>query len=203
MGLPYPRAYEMTSVFIGVTEYYRMTGNPRLKQSVINYFKNVRDKKITIVGNGGGHGIGGEGWNNMASEQSNPDVKKMMETCTGAAWLRFCSHILRLTGDSSDADAIEKYVYNGLIGAMKPHGDGFSYLNLLNGRKVDNHGNWWKEFNKIYVSCCNLNGPTGLSYPYIAAMQDGQHNPVINLYEPATIETKTPKGKSLTLEIVS
>ena len=56
----------------------------------------------------------------------------------GVTWLKFCSQIMRLTGDPSPVDEIEKYVYNGLLGAMKPSGDGFSYVNLLNGNKVVN-----------------------------------------------------------------
>jgi DUF1680 family protein len=196
MGLPYPKAYEMTSLFEGAAEYYRMTGNERMKQSVINYFKNIRDREITIVGNGGGHGIGGEGWNSMATEQSNPDIKNMMETCTGVTWLKYCSQIMRLTGDPSTVDEIEKYIYNGLLGAMKPAGDGFSYINLLNGHKVNNRGNWGWTFGKLFVSCCNLNGPMGLAYiPYIA-VTDSKDGPVINLYNAGTADMTAPSGQN-------
>jgi DUF1680 family protein len=201
MGLPYPKAYEMTSVFEGAAEYYRMTGDRRIQQSVINYFKNIRDKEITIVGNGGGHGIGGEGWNNMATEQSNPDIRNMMETCTGVTWMKYCSQLARLTNDPSAVDEIEKYVYNGLLGAMKPQGDGFSYINLLNGSKVNNRGNWGWTFDKLFVSCCNLNGPMGLAYiPYIA-VTNSKEGPVVNLYNAGTANMTTPAQNPLKLEL--
>jgi DUF1680 family protein len=91
---------------------------------------------------------------------------------------------------------------------MRPDGRGFSYVNLLNGTKTNDHGWGWnfdsKYGGKLHVTCCNLNGPEGLAYiPYIAVMQDSQHNPVINLYNAATVTTKTPKGKPLTLDIIT
>jgi DUF1680 family protein len=201
MGLPYPKSYEMTLVFEGAAEYYRMTGDKRILQSVINYFKNLREKEITIIGNGGGHGIGGEGWNNMASEQSNPDIRKMMDTSTGVTWMKLCNHILRLTNDPSAVDAIEQYIYNGLLGAMKPNGEGFNYLNLLNGLKVNERGNWGWTFGNLFVSCCSLNGPLGLAYiPYIA-VTDSKKGPVVNLYNAAKVDMTTPAQHPLKLDI--
>ncbi|MDR1742788.1 MAG: glycoside hydrolase family 127 protein [Dysgonamonadaceae bacterium] len=200
MGLPYPKAYEMTSVFEGLVEYYRATGDPKYKQAIQNYFNNVKNREITIVGNGGGHGIGGEGWNNMAFEQSDPDIVRMMETCVGVTWMKFCSQMMRLTGDPAAMDEIERYVYNGLIGAMKPHGDGFSYCNLLNGHKTNNTG-WGWDFGDLRVTCCNLNGPMGLAYIPFVAVTTTKNGPVINLYNAATVGMTTPSGNPLNLSI--
>lgn len=98
------------------------------------------------------------------------------------------------------ADLLETYLYNGLLGAMKPTGDGFSYVNLLNGAKVTNEG-WGREIGGLPVTCCNLNGPMGLAYiPYIAVMQSRQ-GPVIQLYNSASVRTQTPQGNPLQLEI--
>ena len=97
-------------------------------------------------------------------------------------------------------DEIEKYVYNGLLGAMKPSGAGFSYVHLLNGNKVVNYGWGWK-FNGFYVTCCNLNGPMGLAYiPYVAVMEDGS-GPVVNLYNAGSVNTRTPGGQPLHLTL--
>ena len=68
---------------------------------------------------------------------------------------------------------------------MKPEGDGFSYVNLLNGEKVTNKGWGWK-FPSGPVPCCNLNGPMGLAYiPFVAVMQT-KTGPAINLYNAGT-----------------
>ncbi len=203
MGGAYPKAYETTSYFEGLVEYFRATGDERVGRAVRNYFNLVLERELTIVGNGGGDQpyhpkVMGEAWDCTAAEQTNPDMKRMMETCTGVTWMKFASQILRLTGDVRAMDAIERYVYNGLIGAMKPEGDGFSYVNLLNGRKVTNKGWGWK-FPSGPVTCCNLNGPMGLAYiPFVAVMQ-GKDGPVVNLYNAGTATARTPSGGTVKL----
>ncbi|WP_298648133.1 beta-L-arabinofuranosidase domain-containing protein, partial [uncultured Proteiniphilum sp.] len=201
----YPKAYEMLSIFEGLAEYYRVTGKPEIKRMILNLYENVRKYEITIIGNGGSDQpyhpyVMGEAWGNTALEQTNPDITRMMETCVGVTWMKFCSQILRLTGDPSAADEIEKYVYNGLIGAMKPSGDGFSYVNLLNGSKVTNEGWGWK-FDDMHVTCCNLNGPMGLAYiPFITAMSDDEGF-VVNLYNKGNIVFQTSAQQEASIDI--
>jgi DUF1680 family protein len=201
----YPKAYEMTSLFEGLVEYYRVTEDAKVKQMILNYYNNIRTGEITIIGNGGCDQpyhpyVMGEAWGNTAMEQSNPDISRMMETCTGVTWMKFCSQVLRLTGDPSAADEIEKYVYNGLIGSMKPTGDGFSYVNLLNGQKVNGNG-WGWMFDDLHVTCCNLNGPMGLAYiPFIAVM-NSKEGPVVNFYNAATIDMKSPNSKDINIQL--
>ena len=203
MGGTYPKAYEMMSMFEGAVEYYRVTGDEYVRRSFMNLYDNIRRNEITIVGNGGGDqpyhpAVMGEGWDHTAVEQTNPDITRMMETCVGVTWMKFCSQILRLTGDPSAVDEIEKYIYNGLLGAMKPSGDGFSYVNLFNGEKVTNYG-WGTTFGSLPVTCCNLNGPMGLAY--IPAVMESDRGPVVNLYNAARAELSTPQGDSLSLRI--
>lgn len=205
MGGIYPKAYEITSYFEGLADYVRATGDERVRKAVLNYFALVRDRELTIVGNGGADHpyfpkYGGETWDDTAREQTNPNIARMMETCTGVTWMKFCSHVLRLTGDCSAAEAIETYVYNGLVGAMRPDGTGFSYTNLLDGVKSTNEG-WGYEFNGFLVTCCNLNGPMGLAYiPYIAVMQSAE-GPVVNLYNGLEANALTPSGAPLKVSI--
>lgn len=165
------------------------------------------DHELTIIGNGGGDqpyhpNVRGEAWDNTAYEQTNPDIARMMETCTGVTWLKFCSQMLRLTADPMAVDCIERYAYNGLIGAMKPEGDGFSYVNLLNGVKTNKEG-WGTEIDGVYVTCCNLNGPEGLAYlPLVAVMQD-QEGAVVNLFNPCDARMLSPDGTKVTLSILT
>jgi uncharacterized protein len=207
IGGPYPKAYEMMSLFEGVLDYYRVTGDPRWKRATLNLYEKIRKQEITIIGNGGGDqpyhpAVAGEAWDRTALEQANPNMKRMMETCTGVTWLKLCSQVLRLTGDPSTVDEIERYAYNGLIGAMKPAGDGFSYVNLLNGVKTNPQG-WGAVLNKVHVTCCNLNGPMGLAYlPHVAIM-DSPTGPVVNLYNACTATAATPAGRPVRLDIAT
>ena len=207
MGGPYPKAYEMLSLFEGLAEYYRVTGDPHWLRCCLNLFQNVRDREITLIGNAGADqpyhpAVLGEAWGNTAVEQTNPDITRMMETCVGVTWMKYGSQLLRLTGDCSIVDEIEKYVYNGLLGAMKPEGDGFSYVNLLNGAKVTNYG-WGWTFDGKPVTCCNLNGPMGLAYiPFVAVMQRAD-GPVVNLYNPCLAAASAPDGTRVDLIVES
>lgn len=215
VGGIYPKAYEMLSLFEGLVEYYRATGNEKWREASLGLFRKVIEKEITVIGNGGGDqpyhpNVNGEAWDNTAVEQANPDMKRMMETCVGVTWTKFCHQILRLTADPLAIDYIERYVYNGLIGAMKPAGDGFSYVNLLNGVKTEPQG-WGTTVDGIYVTCCNLNGPEGLAYlPLIAVMRDSE-GPVVNLYNPGSatvagiaqlsIDTRYPIDGNIRIEV--
>jgi len=186
IGGVYPKAYEMMSLFEGLIEYYRVTDEDKWKQASLNLYHNIIEKELTIIGNGGGDqpyhpAVMGEAWDNTALEQTNPDMDRMMETCVGVTWIKLCSQILRLTGDPSTVDMIERYSYNGLLGAMKPEGDGFSYVNLLNGVKTNKEG-WGGMVDDIYVTCCNLNGPMGLAYLPFVAVMNSEDGPVVNLY---------------------
>ena len=201
----YPKAYEMLSYFEGLAEYHRVTDDPNVREACLGLFESVLRHELTIVGNGGGDqpyhpNVRGEGWDNTALEQTNPKMERMMETCTGVTWMKFASQVLRLTGDARTVEAIERYVLNGLLGAMKPEGDGFSYVNLLNGHKVTNQG-WGWQFASGPVTCCNLNGPMGLAYvPFVAAMQ-GAEGPVVNLYNPMEVRAATPSGGTVALRV--
>lgn len=207
MGGVYPKAYESTSYFEGLVDYLRVEDDARVRQAVVKYFQLVRDRELTIVGNGGADQpfhprVCGEAWSDTAREQTNPEITRMMETCTGVTWMKYCSHILRLTGDSTAAEVVEKYVYNGLVGAMQPDGKGFSYVNLLDGAKVTNEG-WGWTFDGKKVTCCNLNGPMGLAYiPYVAVMQ-AKDGPVVNLYNGLVAQAKTASSKNVKLEMAT
>jgi DUF1680 family protein len=207
LGGGYPKAYEMTSVFEGLVEYYRATGDERWRVASRKYFQKIIDKEITLIGNGGGDQpyhpkIMGEAWDNTALEQTNPHMKRMMETCVGVTWMKFCDQILRLTADPVAVDYIELYTYNGLIGAMKPSGDGFSYVNRLNGEKTEPKG-WGTVIDNVYVTCCSLNGPTGLAYlPLIAVMSDAD-GPVVNLYNPCSADVALGAGGSARLKVIT
>lgn len=207
IGGVYPKAYEMMSLFEGLLEYYRVTKNEKWKLAAIRLFENIKRKEITIIGNGGGDkpyhpSVMGEAWDYTALEQTNPDVERMMETCVGVTWLKLCSQIFRLTGDVSTIDMIEKYAYNGLLGAMKPGGDGFSYVNLLNGIKTNPVG-WGGIVNNVNVTCCNLNGPMGLAYLPFVAVMNSPNGPVINLFNSSTSDVELASGNNIKIELTS
>ena len=207
MGGPYPKAYEMMALFDGLLAYCETTGDAYIKTAVLNLFNNIKTQEITLIGNGGGDQpyhpqVYGEAWDHTAVEQTNPAISRMMETCVGVTWMQFCTKVLQLTGDPATVDYLERYIYNGLLGAMKPTGDGFSYVNLLNGVKTNIEG-WGGTFGNVKVTCCNLNGPLGLAYIPLVAIMQSRQGPVINLYNAGSAQVKTPRGDRLRLDLES
>jgi DUF1680 family protein len=205
----YPKCYEMLCVFEGVIDYYRLTGKEYWRDCALRYYEGICEHEITILGSGGGNmphhpRIAAEAWDNTAVEQTNLATTKIHETCTGVAWLKYLFQTLQLTGNPEMVDYVERYIYNILNSSVKPDGKGCAYMCLLNGSKVGTQGGWGYNVGDVYVSCCNLNVPAALAlFPQIAVMRDKEHNPVVNLYIPAVIKTKTPKGQPLELQIIT
>jgi DUF1680 family protein len=203
----YPKSYEMLALFEGLVAYYRVVGEPYWKQAALNLYNNIRDHEITLIGSGGADQpyhpkVAAEAWDNTAFEQTNPDVTRMNETCTGISWLKYCSTILRLTGDSRAVDEMERYIYNSLHGIQKPSGDGCCVYSFMNGKKIKSDGGWgWNFEDGLRVTCCNLNVPAGLAYlPYIA-VTNCPKGPVVNLFMPANVDLTTPGQQPLKLAI--
>jgi uncharacterized protein len=179
-------------------------------ENILKLFRNIRNNEITVIGSGGGtaphHMKDGHGecWDNTAVEQTHPDMTRMMETCVAVTWLKLCSQVLRLTGDVTAMDAIERTVYNALIGAFRASGDKFSYMNSLNGIKSEplGWGTWIQSRRRTYT-CCDLNGPMGLAMiPFVAVMQDAS-GPYVNLYNQGRFQLTTPRGQLLALSLES
>ncbi|PTY02251.1 hypothetical protein DB346_09040 [Verrucomicrobia bacterium LW23] len=200
------KSYEMMSCFEGLADYYRVTGDERWKEAALTLYRNIRDQEITILGSGGGdqpYNLGpgtGEQWNNLAAEQTNPDMTLMMETCVTVTWMKFCYHILRLTGDSTVADEIEKSIYNALAGAQKPTGDYYDYFQQLNGSR-GGKVNFSTDIAGFELSCCTANGPMGMALIPFFAVMEGKRGPVVNLYAPGTWQGTTPLGGPLSLRL--
>ena len=135
------KAYEMMSCFEGLCEYHRVTGDPEALETVKTFWDKVIEEEITLLGSGGadapfnlGPGTG-EQWNRTRSEQTNPAIDLMMETCVTVYWMRLCHQLLRLTGEVKYADELEKSLYNAIFGALKPDGRFFEYFPRFNGER--------------------------------------------------------------------
>ncbi|MFW5870224.1 MAG: beta-L-arabinofuranosidase domain-containing protein [Candidatus Sumerlaeota bacterium] len=203
-GGVYPKAYEMLSFFEGVVEYYHATGDERCRRAAIALFDSVCRHEITVTGSAGGDAPyyeHGECWDNTAIEQANPELNRTMETCVGVTWMKYCMQVYRLTGESSPADFVERYLYNALLGAAHQSGEKFSYMNRLNGVKSDPSG-WGVYVNNAGTfTCCDLNGPMGLaSIPHFA-VTSAFHGPTVNLFIPGQYRIETPAGSPLDIFI--
>jgi len=198
------KAYEMTSCFEGLAEYYRVTGEEKWKIACLNYYRLVSDHEITIAGSGSGQGSGAgysyyngnvEHWNNLAVNQSDPTLRQTQETCVTVAWMKYCFQMLRLVGESEVADDLEISIYNALFAALKAEGVEtsnwkfiFDYFNPLNGQKL-NPGGVMYDSEGALGCCCPAAGHSGMGLiPFIGVMNRAD-GPVINLYHDSTVTT--------------
>lgn len=200
------KAYESMSCFEGLVEYHRVTGESRWREAAVRYYEMVRDQEISLLGSGGadrpfnfGPGAG-EQWNALATEQTNPDLDRMMETCVTVTWMKFCFQLLRLTGQSRIADQIERSMYNALAGAQRPDGAYYDYFQKFNGIRGSKVG-FGADIAGFPLSCCTANGPAGLALiPQVAVMSSAS-GPVVNLYLPGSFEVPLAGGNAVRLEI--
>lgn len=182
------KAYEMTSCFEGLCEYYRVTGDDRYLELVKKYWDVVYDEEITILGSGGAdapYNLGpgtGEQWNFTRLEQTNPDIDLMMETCVTVYWMRLCMQLLMLTGEAKYADALEVSLYNAIYGALRPDGCFFEYFPRFNGAR-NPKVNYSFNIDGFDLSCCTANGPTALGMASQFAFMRTENGAVFNLYE--------------------
>ena len=109
------KAYEMMSCFEGLLEYYRATGNQKYKTAVINFANAVMKSEVSIIGS---CGITHELFDYTRARQTVSYDGVMQETCVTVTWMKLCSKLLELTGDSVFADEMEKSFYNAYLGAL-------------------------------------------------------------------------------------
>ena len=112
------KAYELTSCFEGLLEYYSVTKLEKYKTAVINYANAVLDSEISIIGS---CGITHELFDHTRTRQTVQHDDVMQETCVTVTWMKFCARMLALTGDSKFADAMEHSFYNAYLGALNVH----------------------------------------------------------------------------------
>lgn len=117
--LPYEygvsKAYELTSCFEGLLEYYKLTGIEKHKTAVLNYAKAILSSELSIIG---GCGITHELFDHTSHRQTVEYTGAKQETCVTVTLMKFFARLLELTDDTVFADAIEQSFYNAYLGAL-------------------------------------------------------------------------------------
>ena len=201
---PVTKAYEMMSCFEGALEYYRVTKNEKYLTAAVNYGKRVAESDVTIIGC---CGCTHELFDNSTLNQTLTTYTGLMqETCVTVTWMKLCTHLLSLTGDSMFADEIEKAMYNALYGSVntyeRPENGGLpfdSYSPLRKNIRARGIGGLQKVRDGYFYGCCACIGSVALGLiPQISIMhkEDGF---VQNLFIPGFVSAKTPAGKEISV----
>ena len=113
---PVTKAYEMTSCFEGLLEFYRITGIEKYRVALINFADRILESDFTVIGS---CGCTHELFDHSTVRQANSTNDKIMqETCVTVTLMKFMFQMTRLTGDSKYVDAFEISMYNAYFGAI-------------------------------------------------------------------------------------
>lgn len=185
---PVTKAYETMSCFEGLLEYYRVTGEPQWKDTVVRFADAIYATDITIIGCAG---CQFEQLNYAVKTQTDTDYTELMqETCVTVTWMKLCNQLLTLTGDPKYADWIEQSCYNALYGAVntrrcvQQHSFAFdSYSPLTLGRRARGIGGIRPLSEDRVYGCCVAIGAAGTALPLLTAVTETADGMTVNYYE--------------------
>ena len=210
---PITKAYEMTSCFEGLLEYFRIVGNERHKTAIINYAKRVLETDFTVIGSSG---CTHELFDHSTVRQANTNNGRIVqETCVTVTLMKFFYQVHLITGDPVYADAFETSLYNAYLGAIntekvvepviaKDHPDWCleplpfdSYSPLTAGTRGNGIGGLRLMSDNHYYGCCACIGAAGLGLVPKMQLLTTERGFALNLYINGNVTSKTPSGKTV------
>lgn len=215
------KAYEMTSCFEGLLEYYYATGNEDCKKAVINFANALVETELSIIGCSG---ITHELFDYTRMRQTVRQEDVLQETCVTVTWMKFCSRLLELTGDPKFADCMEQSFYNAYLGAfnterkicpymrekfitkmgMKDIIDTYlpidSYSPLLSGKRGEKVGGNQLLPDLTYYGCCTCIASAGVGVFLKHMVMVDEEGIVIQFFEQGTARVNY-KGQTVSLTV--
>ena len=176
------KAYEMMSCYEGLLELYRLTGKNEYKVAVEKTWENIRDKEINVAGSGSAM----ECWFG-GKEFQTLSIAHYQETCVTATWIKLSQQLLRLTGETKYADAIEQTFYNALLGAMKSDGSDWAKYTPLAGQRLEG-----TEQCNMGLNCCVASGPRGLFTFPLTSVMSAKEGVQVNFFTDGAYTLQTP-----------
>ncbi len=213
---PVTKAYEMTSCFEGLLEYYRITKIEKYKQAVVNFANRVLESDFTVIGSAG---CTHELFDHSTVRQANTTNGAIaQETCVTVTLMKFFYQVTLLTGDTKYVDAFERAFYNAYLGAINTekkiepslaidHPDWHleplpfdSYSPLTAGTRGQKIGGQKLMPDHHYYGCCACIGSAGNGLVPKMHLLTAERGVAMNLYINGTVRTKTPAGEDLILD---
>ena len=212
---PSTKAYEMTSCFEGLLEYYRHTGNERYKTAIINFADAILATDFTIIGC---CGCTHELFDHSTVRQANTNIPdpRMQETCVTVTLMKYFYQLTLLTGETKYVDAFERSLYNAYLGAINTekvtepflterYPDAIveplpfdSYSPLVAGVRGVAIGGMKMMKDNRYYGCCACIGAAGNGLVPKMTLLSTECGFALNLYFSGKIVSKTKNGTAVT-----
>ena len=216
---PTTKAYEMTSCFEGLLEYYRLTGCEQHKAAVIRFANRILESDFTVIGC---CGCTHELFDHSTVRQANTTNGEIMqETCVTVTLMKFFYQVHLLTGDPKYVDAFEISLYNAYLGAVntekvieplikRDHPDWFaeplpfdSYSPLTAGTRGNGIGGLKIMPDNHYYGCCACIGSAGLGLVPKMQLLTAKDGLTLNLFIAGAVQTTTPTEQPVTVKVTT
>lgn len=175
------KIYQIIWNLAGIVKLYEVTGNADYLKASEGVWRNITEYHLNVAGGP----WGGVGKHMECFNRKNYwSPYGLVETCSTMAWIQLNKELLRITGNSQYAQAIERSAYNALLGARFPNGVDWSYHSFTNGSlSVAN-----------FNDCCPSSGMLALEeLPSMIYSKRGE-GVAVNLYTQS--EATIPSGKA-------
>ncbi len=141
-------------ILMGIIKYAEITGNEKAIESAKKYWQQVNDTQIRNTGNG----TVGEFWteNGNAPALLGADVKPN-ENCVAVGWIELSLMMFYKEQSVKYLDAIEKSLFNHILGSLSEDGTDFAYYQPNYGKKLS-------TTDEEMYKCCRYRGFTLFAY---------------------------------------
>ena len=212
---PVTKAYEMTSCFEGLLEYYRITHEEWHREAIIRYADRILEDDFTVIGSAGcTHELFDHSTVRQANTTNDP---VMQETCVTVTLMKFFYQLHLLTGEAKYVDAFETALYNAYLGSLNTEG-GLnldvlgrhpeylpealpfdSYSPLTAGTRGLRIGGYKPMADNTYYGCCACIGAAGIGL--VPKMQTllSEDGVTINLYIDGNVNFTLQNGAKISL----
>lgn len=165
------KGIELFVVWLGLLDIYDQTGDERIFSAAKRYWLQVRDTQIRNTGNG----TIDEVWTERATEETMiPLSVRPNENCVAVGWIEFSLALFFKERKEQYLDAIEKTIFNHLVGSLSQDGSDFAYYQATFGKKI------YQTADYAY-KCCRYRGVSAFAClpKYLFYISEGEIIPVV------------------------
>jgi DUF1680 family protein len=194
------KGIEMLVVYLGILQYGHLAEDARAIDAARRYWQEIWETQIRNTGNGTVREKWTEGGN---AARLMPTEQKPNETCVAVGWTELSLALFHADKKPVYLDAVEKTIFNHMIGSLEKGGKDLAYYQGNYGKKI------YRTDDGAY-QCCRYRGFTLFSYlkEYLYCYEDGCLYPLLygpSVYEDngltVTQETDYPKTGKITFTV--
>ncbi len=181
--LPGTHAYSHVNCLSSGARAYLHLGNPMHLQAIRNAWDMIEAQQFASGGWGPNEAFVPPGSGKLG--ESLTTTRSHFETPCGAyAHFKMARYLLRITGESRYADGMERVLYNTVLGAKDPKGDGhyFYYSDYQSGAKKGYHRDKWP--------CCSGTLPQAVCDYLLNIYMQSAEGIYVNLFVPSEAKMK-------------